>query len=374
MKILHTSDLHIGKRMNDINLLDDQRRILLSIAGIAEETLCDAVIIAGDVYDKPNPSADAMALFDEFLHELSDRNIKVFVISGNHDSLQRVSYLSDFIRDKGIYVCGSFSGTTEKIILKDEYGNIAFHLLPFIKPQNVKAFYPDEKIETYDDAVRVTISHSGIDTSIRNIIVAHQFVTGAEICDSEVFAVGGLDNISAECFSLFDYAAMGHIHGPQHILRPEIRYSGSPMKYSFSEANHRKSVAIVEIREKGSMTIDTVPLSSPHDVREVNGSMEELMNLPYSEDFVRVTVTDESVPPDARISLKTVFPNMMKFVIENSKTKREYTSDDNDDIERKTPCELFCDFYSLMNNDVPPSEEHIALIRNIIERLGESEA
>lgn len=372
MRFLHTSDLHLGKRLNDINLLEDQKEVLRHIVKTAEERMCEAVLIAGDIYDKTNPSAEAMNAFDRFLQAFAEKNIPVFIISGNHDSQQRVAYMSGLARRSGVYICGGFDGRLSTYALEDEYGKLYVHLLPFIKPADVRKFYPDEQIETYDDAVRTVIEHSEIDTKERNVIVAHQFVTGAEICDSEVFAIGGLDNISAGNFDIFDYAAMGHIHGSQYISRPEVRYSGSPLKYSFSEANHRKSVTITELREKGCVEISTSEIGFIHDIREVRGKLDELMEQPYSEDYVRITLTDEDVPPDARISLRTVYPNMMRFAVENSKTGEVFDDDMGADVESKTPLELFSDFYRLMNNDVPPSEEHTALIEKILERLGDT--
>lgn len=374
MKFLHISDLHIGKRFNDISLLDDQKAVLTQICGIAAEEKCEAVLIAGDVYDKTSPSADAMSVFDSFLISLAKLDIPVFIIAGNHDSQQRIAYLSELVKNSGIYVCGNFSGRLCSHRLRDEFGEICVHLLPFIKPADVRKFYPEEKIETYDDAFRVVLENSEIDSSVRNIIVCHQFFTGAVTCESEIFAVGGLDNISADHLNEFDYAALGHIHGPQYVMRPEIRYCGSPLKYSFSEAAHRKSATIAELCEKGNVKISTVSLTQPHEVREVRGGMDELMELPYSEDFVRVTVTDESVPPDARASLLTVFPNMMRFIIENSKTGEIVASEDTADVESKTPTELFCDFYRLMNNNVPPENEHISLIEKVLERLGDTQS
>lgn len=373
MRFLHTSDLHLGKRLNDINLLEDQKETLRRIVKKAEDHMCDAVLIAGDIYDKTNPSAEAMNAFDSFLQDFTERNIPVFIISGNHDSQQRVAYMSGIARRSGVYICGGFDGRLSTYALEDEYGKLYVHLLPFIKPADVRKFYPDKQIETYDDAVRIVIENSEIDPGVRNVIVAHQFVTGAEICDSEIFAIGGLDNISAGNFDIFDYAAMGHIHGPQYVSRPEVRYSGSPLKYSFSETNHRKSVTIAELREKGCVEISTSELGFIHDVREVRGKLDELMEQPYSEDYVRVTLIDENVPPDARVSLQTVYPNMMRFAVENSKTGEVFDNDGGADVESRTPLELFSDFYRLMNNDVPPSEEHIALIEKILERLGETQ-
>ncbi|MBR6792442.1 MAG: exonuclease SbcCD subunit D [Ruminococcus sp.] len=371
MRILHTSDLHIGKRLNDVNLIEDQKYVLEQIINIAENQKCDAVIIAGDVYDKSNPSAEAMTLFNDFLMSLSERKIPVYIISGNHDSQERVAYFSGFARNMGVYISDGCKETPDVYTLEDEYGKVNICLLPFIKPVEARRILPDRKIETYEDAVRELISNVEINESERNIMVCHQYVTGASLCDSEELAIGGLDNISAELFDKFDYVAMGHIHGPQKIKRETLRYSGSPLKYSFSEANHKKSVTIADFKEKGEITVTTVPLELLHDVREVKGGLVQLMDMPYSEDYVRVTVTDENVVPDARISLLTVFPNMMKFAVENSKTVGQAEEIELSSVEDRSPTELFCDFYKFVNNNEPPTQEHIALFNEAMEGLGE---
>lgn len=371
MRILHTSDLHIGKRLNDVNLIEDQKYVLEQIINIAENQKCDAVIIAGDVYDKSNPSAEAMTLFNDFLMSLSERKIPVYIISGNHDSQERVAYFSGFARNMGVYISDGCKETPDVYTLEDEYGKVNICLLPFIKPVEARRILPDRKIETYEDAVRELVSNIEINESERNIMVCHQYVTGASLCDSEELAIGGLDNISAELFDKFDYVAMGHIHGPQKIKRETLRYSGSPLKYSFSEANHKKSVTIADFKEKGEITVTTVPLELLHDVREVKGGLVQLMDMPYSEDYVRVTVTDENVVPDARISLLTVFPNMMKFAVENSKTAGQAEEIELSSVEDRSPTELFCDFYKFVNNNEPPTQEHIALFNEAMEGLGE---
>ncbi|MBQ9956412.1 MAG: exonuclease SbcCD subunit D [Ruminococcus sp.] len=371
MRILHTSDLHIGKRLNDVNLIEDQKYVLEQIINIAENQKCDAVIIAGDVYDKSNPSAEAMTLFNDFLMSLSERKIPVYIISGNHDSQERVAYFSGFARNMGVYISDGCKETPDVYTLEDEYGKVNICLLPFIKPVEARRILPDRKIETYEDAVRELISNVEINESERNIMVCHQYVTGASLCDSEELAIGGLDNISAELFDKFDYVAMGHIHGPQKIKRETLRYSGSPLKYSFSEANHKKSVTIADFKEKGEITVTTAPLELLHDVREVKGGLVQLMDMPYSEDYVRVTVTDENVVPDARISLLTVFPNMMKFAVENSKTAGQAEEIELSSVEDRSPTELFCDFYKFVNNNEPPTQEHIALFNEAMEGLGE---
>ncbi|MBE6856118.1 MAG: exonuclease SbcCD subunit D [Ruminococcus sp.] len=371
MRILHTSDLHIGKRLNDVNLIEDQKYVLEQIINIAENQKCDAVIIAGDVYDKSNPSAEAMTLFNDFIMSLSERKIPVYIISGNHDSQERVAYFSGFARNMGVYISDGCKETPDVYTLEDEYGKVNICLLPFIKPVEARRILPDRKIETYEDAVRELISNVEINESERNIMVCHQYVTGASLCDSEELAIGGLDNISAELFDKFDYVAMGHIHGPQKIKRETLRYSGSPLKYSFSEANHKKSVTIADFKEKGEITVTTAPLELLHDVREVKGGLVQLMDMPYSEDYVRVTVTDENVVPDARISLLTVFPNMMKFAVENSKTAGQAEEIELSSVEDRSPTELFCDFYKFVNNNEPPTQEHIALFNEAMEGLGE---
>jgi exonuclease SbcD len=371
MKFLHTSDLHIDKMWGNMKLIGEQRKILKQIIDIAVDKKCDAVIIAGDVYDKRIPSADAMTVFDEFISCLYEKNLQAYIISGNHDSNERVAYLSGMIENRGIHICGNFSGHTEVIRTKDEYGELFIHMLPFIKPSDVRKFYPKNKIVTYDDAVRIVMENSEFDESARNIIISHQFVTGSKTCDSEVFAVGGLDNISAEIYSGFDYAALGHIHTPQHVFSENIRYSGSPLKYSFSEVSHKKSVVIVEMLEKGNIKTEKAELIPDRDVRDLTGTIEELENMPYTTDYVRVTVTDEDVPPDTRINLQEHnFPYMLKFIVKNSKNAYNVTTaEDTDTVEHMTPEELFIAFYRSMNNDVMPSDEHIAVMREIIEEV-----
>ncbi len=238
MKLIHIADLHIGKRMNDISLLEDQKYALQQVVQVSADEKADAVLISGDVYDKAAPQSDAMALFDDFLTQLVSLGIKVFIISGNHDSDARISYFSSLIKHVGVYASEKFEGKLQQIALEDEYGEIVINLLPFIKPANVRGFYESKKITTYQDAVVAVLENSCVDAKKRNVLLCHQFITGAEVCDSEIFAVGGLDNINASVFDAFDYVALGHIHKPQRILRDTMRYSGSLLKYSFSEANN----------------------------------------------------------------------------------------------------------------------------------------
>ena len=358
MRFLHIADLHLGKQMNDLSLLPDQEFILQQIVSIAKNEQVDAVLISGDVYQRSSPQAEAMALFDSFVSELVSLEKKVFIISGNHDSALRISYLSSLIKSSGVYVTEAFDGTMQSATLQDCEGEIIVWMLPFLRPAQVKRKLPEEKIATYQDAVEAVLRQTPVDPKKRNVVLCHQFITGSETCDSEERAVGGLDNIDASLFDAFDYVALGHIHKPQKVLRDTLRYAGSPLKYSFSEADHNKSVVIVDMQEKGETTLHTVLLDPLHDVRCVEGKMDDLMCLPYSEDYLWVTVHDELPPPDARVTLSVNFPNMMKFSIVNTKTKYDVNVIATQSMENKTILELFSDFYRLQNNDQAPSDAH----------------
>ena len=369
VKFLHIADLHLGKRLNGVSFLEDQIFLLNQISALAEAEHADAVVIAGDVYQKASPQSEAMAAFDAFVTRLAAAGIRVLVISGNHDSAQRISYFSALVRNAGVYVSEEFTGTVQTVALSDAFGEVRFGLLPFLKPIQARRFYPDEKIETYEDAVRAVLRHSPVDPAARNVLVCHQFVTGAETCDSEETAVGGLDCVDASAFDDYDYVALGHIHGPQRLKRDTLRYAGSLMKYSFSEVNHRKSVTVVEMLEKGNVRLHTVPLTALHDMRTVEGMLSDVMAMPYSEDYVWVTIHDELPPPDARVTISTVFPNMLKFSVVNSKTKMDIDVLAREQMESKSVPELFSDFYRLQNNDVAPGERHIEMLTAILKEL-----
>lgn len=369
MRFLHLADLHIGKRFNDVSLIEDQQYILTQITEIVRQQRVDAVLIAGDIYQKSAPSGEAMALFDEFLAELAEAGIHVYIISGNHDSDQRISYFSALVKEAGIYVSRTFDGTLQQYTVCDEYGELCISLLPFLKPVQVRKLYPEESIETYEDAVKVVLAHSRIDPSCRNILLAHQFITGAATSDSEELAIGGLDQISAAVFDNFDYVALGHLHGPQRISRETLRYAGSPLKYSFSEARHHKSVTLVEMGEKGRIEIQLLPLTPLREVREMKGELAEILAMEPSDDYVHVTVTDELVPPDALRDVQLTFPNLLKFSISNSRTQAEQQVSPEEILQQQSMEELFEDFYRYMNADVPPTEEHEKIFRQILTEL-----
>lgn len=371
MKFIHIADLHLGKQMNDLSLIPDQEVILQQIIEITERERADALIIAGDVYQRSTPQAEAMALFDRFISRLAEMGKKVFIISGNHDSALRLSYFSGLVRPAGIHITEAFDGYLQSVILEDEYGELVVWLLPFLRPAQVKRKLPGEKILTYQDAVDAVLRSAPLDTQKRNLLVCHQFITGSEISDSEELSVGGLDQISASLFDDFDYVAMGHIHKPQKLLRETLRYAGSPLKYSFSEADHRKSVTVVDFEEKGAVSVRAVPLHPIRDVRLIEGKLDDLLRMPYSEDYVWVTLRDELVPPDAKVSLSVVFPNMLKFSVVNSKTKYDVDVMAAAQLEDKSVIDLFVDFYRLQNNDQLPGEAHMKVLNKVIKEMEE---
>ncbi len=437
MKLLHISDLHIGKRVNEFSMIEDQKYILRQILTIADQQQADGVMIAGDIYDKPVPSAEAVQVFDWFLTELADRGKKVYAVSGNHDSAERIAFGAQLMRGRGVYVSPVYRGETAKYTLTDAYGEMNIYLLPFIKPAVVRhalegltdtdadytqeevlsdaaetekaskvlsescyeteksskvsleSCYETEKLlkvlsescyetekpskvspESYHDAVEIAIERMNVDTSKRNILIAHQFVTGAGRCDSEEVSVGGLDNVESEVFDAFDYVALGHIHSPQFIKRETLRYCGTPLKYSFSEADQEKSVTVVEFAEKGNIQLSTVPLVPLRDMRRIRGTYLEVTARTFyqefnKEDYVQVTLTDEEDIPDGLQKLRIIYPNLMRLEYDNSRTKQSHMIERAEDIEQKSEQELFAEFYELQNNQ-PMNTEQAAFVAQLI--------
>ena len=369
MKILHLSDLHLGKRVNEFSMLEDQEYILQRILEIVDGQRPDAIVMAGDIYDKSVPSAEAVTLFDEFLSRLSSRNSKVFIISGNHDSPERLAFASRLIAKSGIYLSPVYRGKVEPVVLTDEYGEIAFYMLPFIKPAHVRRFFPEEEIDTYTDALRAAIAGMEIDQNRRNVLVTHQFVTGATRSESEEISVGGTDNVDASVFEGFDYVALGHIHGPQNIGSERIRYCGTPLKYSFSEAKHKKSVTVVILREKGSLDLSFIPLIPRRDMREIKGSYAELTAKSYyegmnREDYLHITLTDEEDIPEGMARLRVIYPNLMKLDYDNTRTRSSTKVESSAGAEAYSPLELFGRLYELQNGS-RPSEEQEAFLEKL---------
>lgn len=378
MKLLHISDLHIGKRVNEFSMIEDQRYILQQILAVADSGQADGVMIAGDIYDKPVPSAEAVQVFDWFLTALADRGKQVYAVSGNHDSAERIAFGARLMSGRGVYVSPVYQGDTAMFTAQDAYGELCIYLLPFIKPAVVRhalesAPDMDGKTlpESYQDAVRLAVERMEVDCRKRNILIAHQFVTGAGRCDSEEVSVGGLDNVDADVFDVFDYVALGHIHSPQYMKRETVRYCGTPLKYSFSEAEQEKSVTVVELGAKGSVSISTVPLVPRHDLRKIRGTYLEVTARDFyrnmdTEDYVQITLTDEEDVPDGLQKLRIIYPNLMRLEYDNSRTKQNRLIERAEEVEQKSELELFAEFYELQNNQ-PMSDEQTAFVTRLVE-------
>lgn len=375
MKIIHLSDLHLGKRVNEFSMLEEQEYILTKIINILDDEKPQVVLIAGDIYDKSVPSAEAVQLFDDFLCRLAKRRLEVFVISGNHDSAERIAFGSRIMDNSGIHMSPVYDGNVLPISLEDNFGKVNFYMLPFIKPAHIRRFYPDEQINTYTDAVKVAVDNMNINTVNRNIIVTHQFVTGAITCDSEEISVGGSDNVDVTVFDKFDYVALGHIHKSQVIGSPYVRYCGTPLKYSFSEVNHKKSVTVIELAEKGNISIREIPLIPKNDLRELKGTYNELVakenyENTKTDDYVHITLTDEEDIPDAIGKLRVIYPRLMKLDYDNKRTRSNNNIDGTENIESKTPLDLFNEFYEKQNNQ-PMSDQQKKFVQELIEKIWE---
>ncbi len=440
MKFIHLADLHIGKRVNAFPMLEDQRYILKQILTILREEQPDGgVILAGDIYDKAIPSAEAVELFDEFLTQLAALRLRVFVIAGNHDSPERIAFGNRLMDRTGIYLSPVYDGHVKRITCPDSAASVTLsaanavdpnagtrpvtsasvtlsaanavdlnagthsvesastsaaastcppvdvYLLPFLKPANVRRFYPEETIESYTDAIRVAIAHMDIDPTHRNLLVTHQFVTGASRSDSEDISVGGSDNIDASVFAPFDYVALGHLHGPQQMGEegsPLIRYAGTPLKYSFSEARHHKSVTVVGIGEKKAdgvvdVCISTRELRPLHDMREIRGSYEELtLRANYegtaTDDYIHATLTDEIEIPDAARHLQVIYPNLMKLDYDNARTRGQGSERlELEQLEEKSPLDLFSELFEKQNHK-EMTEEQVRYVQAQMEKIWEA--
>ena len=425
MKFIHLSDLHLGKRVNGYSMLEDQEYILNEIKAVITAEAPDAVLIAGDVYDKPVPPAEAGRLFDDFLVQLSRWGLKVFVISGNHDSPERIAFGSRLMDASGIYLSPVYDGTVTPVSLHDTYGVVDIYMLPFLKPAHVRRFYETEteQIQSYTDAMQTAISHLPLDHTRRNVLITHQFVTGSVRAESEEISVGGSDNIDASVFAPFDYVALGHLHTPQNcgqtaptgaaessadeqvgaphdtessaneqtgatrdtalsaveqIGATRIRYCGTPLKYSFSEAKDRKSVTVIELYEKGNLHIHTVPLKPLHDLVELKGTYDTVTarsfyeGTSWQEDYTHITLTDEEDIPDAIGKLRAIYHHLMKLDYDNKRTRSSSEITADLAMEEKTPIQLFSDFYELQNNQ-PLNEEQATFLNGLIETIWEED-
>ena len=382
---MHLSDLHLGKRVNEFSMLEDQRYILERITEMIEEEKPQAVVIAGDIYDKPLPPAEAVQLFDSFLSGLEEKDVDVFIISGNHDSAERLSFGASIMDKRGIHFAGGYDGSVHRVILQDDYGEVCFYMLPFLKPSHVRAFiekeYADsgEKpvIESYTDAVRFAVGRMGIDRSRRNVLIAHQFCTGSERSESEEITVGGIDNVDASVFEAFDYTALGHLHGPQDTTSSGVRYCGSPLKYSFSEADQKKSVTLIDLGAKKDGVcvgnIRTRELAPLRDMKVIRGSFSQLTGREYYEyidtdSYMRVILTDEEDIIGALQDLRAIYPNIMRLEYDNIRTRAFSETPDASDADSRTPLEIFEGLYERQNGK-PMSEDQTVLLQGLIDKV-----
>lgn len=378
MKFVHISDLHLGKRLNEYSLAEDQKYILDEIVSVVDEERPDGVLIAGDVYDKSVPSAEAVQLFDEFLVKLSQRKKQVFVISGNHDSPERIAFGGRLMGASGVHLSPVYDGQVLPVTMTDEYGVLNVYSLPFVKPSHVKRFYEDEEIFSYTDGVAVAVKHMQINPSERNVLLSHQFVTGASLSGSEdEITVGGTDNVDASVLKDFDYVALGHIHGAQNCVNEKIRYSGTPLKYSFSELKHQKSVTVVELKAKGEAPIVyTRPLTPLREVTELRGRFAELTapefyaGKAFQKDYLRIILTDEEDVVDGYAKLRQIYPHFAKLEYDNARTRSNAVISADENVEEKTAMELFCELFELQNNR-PVNEQEAAFLQELIEKTEE---
>ena len=376
MKFLHLADLHLGKRVNGFSMLEDQAHILRQILAILDDEQPDGVLIAGDVYDKSVPSVEAVGLLDGFLTELRTRGVPVLLISGNHDSPERLAFGGRVMDSCGIHISPVYDGALAPVTLQDAFGPVHVWLLPFVKPAHVRRWFPDADIESYTDAVAEAVAHMDIDTAARNVLVTHQFVTGGTRSGSEELSVGGTDNVDSGVFAPFDYVALGHLHGAQHIGRETIRYAGSPLKYSFSEARQHKSVTVVTLGEKGDVQVRTVALTPLRELREIRGSYDELTarsfyeHTIYRSDYLHLILTDEQDVFDAMSRLRTIYPYLMTLDYDNARTRAAGGMSVPAETERRTPLELFEALYQRQNHR-PMSEVQRAYIAQLMEQIME---
>ncbi len=378
MKFFHLSDLHIGKRVNGFSMLEDQDYILKQILQEIRTEKPDGIFIAGDVYDKPIPSAEAVGLFDDFLVLLSGLCPHIFLISGNHDSPERLAFGGRLMQSNGIHISPVYHGSVEPISLQDAEGVTDVYLLPFVKPAHVRSFFPQHEITSYTDALKTAMEGMIRNPDHRNILVTHQFVTGALRSDSEEVSVGGSDNVEASVFAGFDYVALGHIHRPQTVGAEYIRYSGTPLKYSFSEAGHEKSLTVVETEGMRGVSIRTIPLRPKRDLRELRGTYLELTakdsyDGTNTDDYIHITLTDEEDVPDAMAKLRVIYPNLMKLTYDNTRTRTQTEIEGAEAVEERSPLALFAEFYERQNN-MPMSDEQTNFCKSLVERIWEGQA
>lgn len=365
MRLLHLSDLHLGKRLCGVSMLPEQREILTQILSIVEVEAVDVVLIAGDVYDKLLPSAEAVELCDWFLSQLAAQRIPVLLISGNHDSAERLAFGARLMDAAGVYLSPVYDGTVRRVTLEDAHGLVDFYLLPFLKPATVRPHHPE--VTDYPSALSAALTGLPVDPARRNVLLAHQFVTGATVSESEERIVGGLDEVPVSVFDGFDYVALGHLHQAQRIGRETVRYSGTPLQYAFSEG--AKSVTIVDLNSKDDIAVRQIPLQPARPLRTLRGEFHALLNGEPTEDYLCIHLTDEQEIPDAAARLRTVYPNLLRQDYDNTRTRNQMTLELEAVVEQVSPLELFTEFYR-MQNGLDMQAEQTDYLTTLLETMG----
>ena len=377
MRFLHISDLHLGKRVYEYSMLEEQRNALRQVLEAIDEKNVDGIFIAGDIYDKTVPTIEAVELFDNFLVELAKKEIDVFIISGNHDSPERIGFGAELFKSKRIHISKPYEGNVEYVDVCDEHGRIRVHLIPYLKPANVRRFYPDEEVIDFNGAIRVVVKHMDLDKDARNIVLVHQFITGAVRSESEESFLGGMDNIEYDLFDDFDYVALGHIHKSQAMGRQQVRYSGALVKYAIDEIKQVKSITLGEMNDKGEVIIDTIPIKPVHDMRHIEGTYLELTDRnnyidTKVDDYLHVVLKDEEDVPDALRKLRVIYPNILKLEYDNTRTRHRNSVIEREAVKKREPIEYIEELFYLQNND-KMNDEQLGVLRQLMEDANETD-
>lgn len=377
MKLIHLSDLHLGKRVNGFSMMEDQRYILKQILELVQEEHPDGLLIAGDVYDKGIPTVEAVQLLNDFLCRLAQAGIPVLLISGNHDSAERLAFGAELLESRRVHISPVYDGKLKKVTFIDEYGPVHVYLMPFLKPAYVRHVHPEAEADSYESAVQAVLDRTSVNFAERNVLVAHQFVTGAKSCESEEISVGGIEQVNSSVFRNFDYVALGHIHSPQSVGRETVRYCGTPLKYSFSESRQTKTVTLVTLGPKGEVQIEERPLVPLRDMRSIKGTYEEVTRRSFYEnsntkDYLQVVLTDEEDVLDGLQKLRVIYPNLMQLVYDNRRTRENRSLVQEETDQRKSEAELFAEFYQLQNNQ-PMDAWQEDFVRELMEEIKETE-
>lgn len=377
MRFLHISDLHLGKRVYEYSMIEEQKNALEQVLKAVEDKNVDGIFIAGDIYDKTVPTIEAIELFDSFLVELAKKDIDVFVISGNHDSPERIGFGSELFKSQRIHISKAYEGKVEYVDVQDEYGTVRVHLIPYLKPANVRRFYPEEEITDFNSALNVVVKNMKVAEDGRNVVLVHQFITGAVRSESEESFLGGMDNIEYDLFDEFDYVALGHIHKSQAMGRQQVRYSGALVKYAIDEIKQVKSITYGEMNGNGEVSIETIPIKPVHDMRHIEGTYMELTDRnnyidTKVDDYLHVVLKDEEDVPDALRKLRVIYPNILKIEYDNTRTRHRNSVIDREAVKKKEPLEYIEELFYLQNND-NMNEEQLSVIRQLMEDDNETD-